>query len=159
MTTYLYVNSNFKQLWLAEMEVNGLAHYIREQNPNQLTLHHQDTVVKFGENFTTHLIDINHIIDINKRKGFRFFSDSNMKAFSSRVSQNAIVCGIFGYFVSSERDTYTDQPRLYTIRKINLVTGEVKDVSEFQEYSTLKRASSAMKKVIKTYLEIYQVSA
>lgn len=48
------------------------------------------------------------------------------------------------YFVTSERYS-DDEPRLYTVRVIDIATAEVEYVSKFQEFATVDAAIKAMR--------------
>lgn len=82
--------------------------------------------------------------ELNKAKGFHWFSKDTMRFFSSRVLDFDIISG---YFITSERNG--SSPRRYTIRKADFVSGEVSTVSVFQEYSSLQRARTAYKRKLR----------
>jgi len=74
---------------------------------------------------------------INKEKGKHFFDKDTMKFFDSRIETDALRFGQLiddKYFVTSEKDG--DQPRKFTVREFNPLTGGVSTVGDFQEFST-----------------------
>lgn len=78
----------------------------------------------------------------NAEAGHHFFSEDTMRFFASRVSRTT-----YGdYFVTSERDTYTDSPRRYTVRWSNPENGHVETVSKFGEYDNLWLALAEAKR-------------
>jgi hypothetical protein len=84
----------------------------------------------------------------NAEAGKFFFSDGAMRFFRSRVGQYGYMStgGKKVYFVTSERFDHKS-PRLYSVRVANMETGDIDEVSEFQEYRSRsgadKRAQSA----------------
>lgn len=85
------------------------------------------------------------IADIKRRNaeaGLHFFDRSTMRFFDSRVLA-PIWTGTDGsYFVTSERFN-ADEPRLYTVRKIDWATGVVDTVGAFQQYRSAPDAYEA----------------
>jgi hypothetical protein len=51
-----------------------------------------------------------------------------------------------GYFISSER---SNTGRRFTIRQANYTTGDVINVSKFQEYETLNQAKGILRKLLR----------
>jgi hypothetical protein len=70
---------------------------------------------------TTHpLRSIEDIKDANRRAGHHFFDADSMRFFSSRVLSEVHTLPDGGaIFVTSEQDTFSGQPRLYTVRRAN----------------------------------------
>jgi hypothetical protein len=92
----------------------------------------------------------------NAAAGYHFFDPSTMRFFSSRVSAadlHHVTDGIA--FITSERDTFTTDPRGYTLRLMK-ESGNIDDISEFQEYSTLSQARAAMRRYLKEDAEKYR---
>ena len=79
---------------------------------------------------------IHQVRDLNKAKGFHWFSPDTLRFFRSHYGQT-----VYGgrYFVSSEQFS-DDAERLYTIREVNLETGAIDTVGQFQAFT---RASTA----------------
>ncbi len=80
--------------------------------------------------------DMDDVARRNADAGQHFFDESTMRFFASRL------CGpLYGrrYFVTSERNTWGDYPRLYTIREA-MPNGHIDDVSPFQFYATAREA-------------------
>lgn len=73
-----------------------------------------------------------------------FFSPRSMRHFQTRVSKHVAPDRDrrVTFFITSERGR--DAPRRYTLRSFVWATGEVRDVSEFQDYATLRAAKAAM---------------
>jgi hypothetical protein len=86
------------------------------------------------------------IIAANRRAGSHFFDVDTMRFFRSRVADTAYVGqgGIF--FVTSERNTMGDYPRLYTVRQFHPAAPQwIEGVSGFQEYRTRSGATARAK--------------
>ena len=94
------------------------------------------------------------------RKGGYFFDKDSMRFFSSRVSELMWQKGGSNdpsyktkdiYFITSEADRgyikHSGSTRAFTIRKAN-ADGDIKTVSEFQEYPTLGEARKELKDII-----------
>lgn len=94
------------------------------------------------------------------RKGGHFFDKDSMRFFSSRVSELMWQKGGSNdpsyktkdiYFITSEADRghikHSGSTRAFTIRKAN-ADGDIKTVSEFQEYPTLGEARKELKDII-----------
>ena len=79
---------------------------------------------------------------LNKAKGFHWFSKATMSFFRSRVSD--FDC-ITGYFISSESGT--DNTRRYTIRRANFETGQVETIGKFQAYGDIRTAKAEIKRL------------
>lgn len=88
------------------------------------------------------------VINANNNAGQYWFTDSTMSFFNSRLIGNPVHAPLDSrvyYFVSSDRMEVSDEyPALYTVRRISTDTGEVSNVSEFQEYSNSIQAINAM---------------
>lgn len=68
--------------------------------------------------------DMDEVEELNRRKGFHWFSSDSMRFFSSR--SGSLIGGRF--FVSSEARGFTDQRKGYTVRMAR-VDGSIDDVS------------------------------
>ena len=93
---------------------------------------------------------------MNEEAGKFFFSRDTMRFFDSKLSPYAYKKGNYAYFISSEQfhapeteyhPTYS-APRKYTIRKMNLKSGDVTGVGEFQEFSSNEEARAKLKKIL-----------
>jgi len=94
-------------------------------------------------------IPIEEVQSLSRRKGFHFFDTDTIRFFSSRVDNSVLAPKTInekeGYFITSERNTYTTNPRAYTIRAVNLVTGDIRTIGEFQQFSTKAMAYAVLK--------------
>ena len=97
-------------------------------------------------------MEIQTIADLrsaNKQAGMHWFSPATMRFFKSKVaSRLRSGDGKTGYFVTSERQSET-RPRLFTIRKADLVTADIDTVGEFQGYATRRAAMAGMDVLVK----------
>lgn len=84
-------------------------------------------------------MNINELIEIHGRKGFHFFSKNSKRFFNSRIGKKVLVKDDFAYFITSEKFDF-NSPRLYTARKMNLTTGEINTIGQFQEFKTHAQA-------------------
>lgn len=73
--------------------------------------------------------------------GHHWFSPSTMRFFGSKIYPD-IVGG--RYFISSEKDHYSNGARLYTIRMVT-DDGTIETVGDFQQYTSLRQARKALK--------------
>ncbi len=82
-------------------------------------------------------------IAAHKDNGGHFFDPLTMRFFRSRVGRR-----IYGgqYFVTSERDGFSLNPRRYTVRKFTGPDGDVETVGEFQQYASRSGAIAAAKR-------------
>lgn len=85
----------------------------------------------------------------NERQGFNWFKPNTMRFFKSRVSEASfiVVDPDTAYFISSEPSPQGE--RRFSIRKANLITGNVDTVGEFMEYETMAQARGALKRLVK----------
>jgi len=99
-------------------------------------------------------IDIQEIININKRNGFHFFDKSAIRFFNSKIANRAYLNKdrSRAFFITSEKFDYKS-PRLFTIRYCNLRNisekereGSTETIGEFQQY---KNRSSALRQLFK----------
>lgn len=85
-----------------------------------------------------------------------FFDKSAMRFFNSRIAQygyrkitcndNETIYHNLVFFVTSERYDYKS-PRLYTIRRLNIDSGEIITVGEFQQYKSSSWANKVAQKM------------
>jgi hypothetical protein len=99
-------------------------------------------------------VSIDVVKRIHESSGGHFFSSSNIRFFRSRISSEAIEHGNRYYFVTSEQFSnvlsHYKGERLYTARYIDTATGEVDNLSKFQEYTTSAGAWQRIKNHIAT---------
>lgn len=85
---------------------------------------------------------IYHIDDVkSKSKGF-FFNKDSMKFFSSRLVDEVFPSNKEVFFVTSEKFDHKS-PRLFTVRVLDLGSGSIITVGEFQGYETKTQALTA----------------
>lgn len=83
--------------------------------------------------------------------GSHFFDKDTMRFFRSRLLDvTYTVPGGVAVFITSEQNvtyypTYQKQPRRYTVRTFNTLTGSIDEVGEFQQHATLYQARKAWK--------------
>ena len=90
------------------------------------------------------IIDIQEIKDRNAKHGGHFFEPATMRFFASRIARQAYLTDAedMAYFVTSEQftsDNGKPEPRLYTVRVIDMATGGISAAHGnrgFQEYKT-----------------------
>lgn len=90
------------------------------------------------------LLERYEIERINERHGGHWFEAGSMRFFNSRVAEVGYkaTSGRRVYFVSSERfDAST--PRRYSVRVMDLETGDVSTVGVFQQYASRGTADRA----------------
>ena len=75
----------------------------------------------------------------NRDAGQHFFERGTMRFFRSKVATRRPING--AYFVTSEQFD-DNSPRLYTVRRVDLQTGKIDTVGEFQAWRTLRAAKS-----------------
>jgi hypothetical protein len=93
---------------------------------------------------------IEEIEGLNAALGYYFFSPDTMRWFNSKVYDDVRqIEGQGVAFITSERDSYLDrQPtRLFTVRIMTL-DGRIKELSEFQQFNTLRQARTWLKAYI-----------
>lgn len=80
--------------------------------------------------------------------GSPFFNKETMRFFRSRlIDVTYTIPGGVCVFITSERftSTFRNDPRRYTVRTFNTMTGEIDEVGEFQQHATLYQARKAWK--------------
>lgn len=90
---------------------------------------------------------LDEFIQGNKAAGQHYFDASTMRFFKSRIIHSS--WNGDGLFLTSEQRDYTggSDPRMWTIRRGDLTTFNVKTVGDFQAYSSLHRAQTALRKM------------
>jgi hypothetical protein len=83
---------------------------------------------------------------LNKDKGFHWFDKETLHFFRSRISNWDPISGLF---ITSESGPFGQGPRAYTVRLADFTTGQVHTIGEFQAYSSIKRAKTALSKARK----------
>ena len=86
---------------------------------------------------------------LNESKGYYFFSKPTMKFFNSKIESQGYVKGDKAYFITSERFQVSSQyPKKYSIREIDLKSGNVETLGEFQAYNTKSNAYKEIKNIL-----------
>jgi hypothetical protein len=100
-------------------------------------------------------VTVIQITEIKRLHRGHWFDAKTIKFFSSRFGTTAHRVNDTAYFISSEKfdDTF---PRLYSIRKCDMITGEIDTVGEFQKYKTKKTAEIEMMNIINITLQFRQ---
>ena len=83
----------------------------------------------------------------NQARTPHFFSAGATRFFNSRYPQTGIEHDGKIYFITSEQFDWKS-PRLYTIRYLDMETGEVETLGEFQAYDTKGKAQRAVNKIV-----------
>jgi hypothetical protein len=95
--------------------------------------------------------DLRELRQYNQRLGFHFFDEDSMRFFASRIT--AVYHGDspadYNIFISSERNTWSNAARYYTVRQL-CIDGNIRDLSTFQQYSTSAQAKRAIEKYLKS---------
>ena len=92
-------------------------------------------------------ISIADLKQLNEANGGCWFSPDSMRFFNCSLPHSAKLYDNKAYFASGEK--YNTEPRMYTIRAVNMANGEVDTVGEFQEYYTLDTAKAAIREIVK----------
>jgi hypothetical protein len=93
-------------------------------------------------------LDIYEIKRLNSQKGQHFFDAGALRFFNSRISNDAVKIGNKAYFVTSEQFRPFNGPahkRMYSVRVIDLQTGNIDTVGEFQQYASSQSAWKIIK--------------
>ncbi len=90
----------------------------------------------------------------NERFHGQWFSDDNMAFFSSKIGAfyHGASPANWNIFVSSERNKYSNDPRKYTVRQVQ-IDGSVEELSQFGEFTS----SAQAKRFIARYLKANEV--
>lgn len=97
-------------------------------------------------------ISIGEVKRLNKEKGLFWFTQDTMKFFDSRIETNIVkVVKNKGYFITSEQfhDSGGSEPRKYTIRVVDLDTGRVNTVIDFNTIRAFEVAKDKLDEIIK----------
>ncbi len=79
---------------------------------------------------------------LNKSNGSHWFDTDTMRFFKTRISNWDVISGLF---ITSESGPFGQGPRKFTLRKADFETGKVETIGEFQQYSSLRSAKTAMR--------------
>lgn len=92
-------------------------------------------------------VEILTLSDIRRATRGHWFDADTMKFFSTTLPDGEYVWNINGrvFFISGERDTWTDQKRRYTIREYLPEKDDIVTVGEFQQYRTPDQARKALR--------------
>lgn len=83
---------------------------------------------------------------IKSRAAGPFFSPATMKFFQSRLPDSGLRNGDHVFFWTSEQCGWAgDTVRQFTLRQLDLVTGKVDTVGDFQAYPTAAKAQAAVR--------------
>jgi len=103
------------------------------------------------------VISIETVKRINAKFGFHYFSDKSMRFFSSYTSHYAYQIGNKAYFITSEKNTFTvNNPRKYSIRVIDLTSGNINTIGKFQEFNSNAEAQAQLKRILTREEKIQQ---
>ena len=105
---------------------------------------------KIQSMFIEPTLTISNLAHINESMGKFFFRKTSMAFFNSRLGDIIYRKGKSNlvYFISSERMNF-QSPRRFTIREMNLDSGDVNNIGEFQGYPTSYSAKAVlMRKLI-----------
>lgn len=93
----------------------------------------------------TDLIPTHSLASLNARNGYCWFATDSMRFFNSRVSEYAYLTAdkAVAYFVSSEK--MRGFRRLYSVRAMDMTTGQVDTMGDFQGYTTRAAAHRVAK--------------
>jgi len=86
---------------------------------------------------------ISELIDLNKEKGKHFFDSDTTRFFQSHIPDDLIVHEGKAYFLTSEQFVEangTKHDRRYSVRAMDLDTGAVDTIGEFQQFATAREA-------------------
>ena len=95
---------------------------------------------------TIHIDDIKTIYE-EKTNGGHWFDKDTCSFFKSRFARWGYKLSDNIYFISSEQNTIDNQPRLYTIRKMDKEC-DIESVDGFQKYKTSAQANRELKKIL-----------
>jgi hypothetical protein len=89
------------------------------------------------------------ISEIQSKSRGHFFDPATTRFFKSRYPQTGIEHDNKVYFITSEQFDYKSA-RLYTIRYLDRLIGDIETYGQFQAYETSRQAQSAINKIIKS---------
>lgn len=90
---------------------------------------------------------IDELREYAQDRGSHFFDEKTMHFFGSRILDGVTVHDGRAYFVTSEHDSYGDQPRRYSARYMT-AGAHFFEVGEFQQYSSARAARAAIAALI-----------
>lgn len=94
------------------------------------------------------VIRIEEVKQVDRDHKNHFFDADTIRFFNSRVSDRAYKVGDKAYFITSERSKIGNQPRKWSIRVIDLTTGNIRTVGQFQEFNSSKEAKAELKRIL-----------
>lgn len=93
------------------------------------------------------VIPIYRVKAANTNAGQHFFDKDTMRFFNSKVAPEAYTKdGKTAYFITSEQ--HGNESRKYTVRKMDMETGSITTVGEFQEHDSLSEAKRTVSKIL-----------
>lgn len=95
------------------------------------------------------MITIKEIMEIADKKGSHFFRSSAMNFFHSEIYEDVFSTRLpnVALFITSEKRSFNDFKRVYTVRRFSVETGYVTRVGDFGDYTTLKDAKIGAKHI------------
>ena len=81
-------------------------------------------------------MNMDDVIRSHKEAGLHFFDEDTMIFFGSKVVSELLPGDIF----ITEEDNYDRSEKMYTIRRFDCETADIKDISRFGAFKTLKEA-------------------
>ena len=98
----------------------------------------------------SHVVEVHRHLNKETGRAVDWYGPGAMRFFGTSLPKWAYTYGLGSYlFVTGERDTYGDGPRLFTIR-IQLPDGEVETVGEFQQWDSREDATRFMLSLLET---------
>lgn len=96
-------------------------------------------------------VEILTLSDIRRAHKGHWFDRDTMKFFATTLPDGEYVRNIAGrvFFISGERDTWSNQKRAYTIREYVPASDDIRTIGEFQQYRTPDQARNALRKMAK----------
>jgi len=91
---------------------------------------------------------ISEIKRTNREKGFYFFEKGAMDFFNSKIESDPVSGPGGVFFVTSEQQDGR-HARLFSVRRFDSASGDVKTVGEFQGFFSRREAMDEAKKVAK----------
>jgi len=102
-----------------------------------------------------HRVHISELQRKNTDAGNYFFSAGAMRFFSSKTDEHATIKGNKGYFITSEqfkgdrRSGLKSLPRKFTVRVMDMKSGSVSTIGEFQQFGTHGQAKKKIEELTK----------
>ena len=92
-------------------------------------------------------LTVTELVDYATNHGSHFFDADTLRFFGSRILDGVTVHGGRAYFVTSERQPYSNEPRRYSARYMT-AGAHFHEVGRFQEYDTAAQARAAIRAAI-----------